>query len=147
MLLIAVAAAGCGSSDSSTGSGNTSSGGTNADSGAVTAQQYGGSYANGTATGDTQAGADFARWVLDQDPNRQYITDAVVRNESSLGVKVQPNITKGDLQKLLTSLAQGMARTFPNRSLQVTAFYQSGDKLAQANYDKSTNQVSVQFAQ
>src|SRR3954464_5650543 len=76
MLLIVIATAGCDSSASSTGtgSGNTTTG-TSADSGAVAAQQYGGSYANGTATGDTQAGANFARWVLDQDPNRQYITD------------------------------------------------------------------------
>ena len=41
-------------------------------------QQYGGSYARGTATGDTQAGAAFARWVLDQDPQAEYMTDAIV---------------------------------------------------------------------
>src|SRR5262245_22406616 len=57
-------------------------------------QQYGGPYVGGTATGDTEAGAAFARWVLEQDPDRSYITDAVVRNEQTVGVKVQPNIAK-----------------------------------------------------
>lgn len=110
-------------------------------------QQYGGGYSGGTATGDTEEGAAFARWVLDQDPTRQYITDAVVREEQTLGVKVQPNITKADVQRLLVALTQGMARTFPDKSLKVIAFYQSGDKLAEANYDVGTNQVDVQFAQ
>ncbi len=113
----------------------------------VAPQQYGGGYSGGNASADTQAGAAFARWVLDQDPQRQFITDAIVRNESSLGVKVQPNVTKADLQRLLVALTQGMARTFPGKPLTVIAFYQSGDKLAQANFDPGTNQVSVQFAQ
>ncbi len=107
--------------------------------------QYGGSYQGGTATGDTEAGAAFARWVLDQDPQHRYITDAVVRNEQTLGVKVNPNITKGDVQQLLEALARGMARTFPNRQLTINAFYQSGDKLAEAVYDPRTNTVNVQF--
>lgn len=111
------------------------------------AQTYGGSYAGGTATGDTDAGAAFARWVLDQDPGRQYMTDAVVRNEQVLGVKVQPTVTKADLNKLLVALTQGMARTFPGRPLTVNAFYQSGDKLAQADYDPGNGQVNVQFLQ
>lgn len=110
-------------------------------------QTYGGSYAGGTATGDTDAGATFARWVLDQDPGRQYMTDAVVRNEQVLGVKVQPTITKADLNKLLVALTQGMARTFPGKPLTVNAFYQSGDKLAQADYNPGSGQVNVQFTQ
>jgi len=112
-----------------------------------TSQQpaYGGAYSGGNATGDTQAGANFARWVLDQDPNRQYLTDAVVRNEQTLGVKVQPTITKAQLQTLLMALAQGMARTFPGKDLKVVAFYQSGDKLAEADYSYQTGQTNVQF--
>jgi hypothetical protein len=108
--------------------------------------QYGGAYVGGTATGDTEAGAAFARWVLEQDPQRQYITDAVVRDEQALGVKVQPNITRGELQNLLTALTEGMARTFPGRPLQVTAFYQSGDRLAEAEYDPRSGRVDVRFA-
>jgi hypothetical protein len=106
-------------------------------------QTYGGRYAGGTATGDTDDGAAFARWVMDQDPQHRYLTGAVVRGNQTLGVKVQPTITKGDLQELLVSLAQGMARTFPGQPIHVIAFYQSGDKLAEANFDPRTGRVSV----
>jgi hypothetical protein len=109
-------------------------------------QPYGGQYLGGTATGDTEAGAAFARWVLEQDPRREYLTDAVVREERSLGVKVQPTVTKADAQDLLVALAQGMARTFPGRPIEVIAFYQSGDKLAEAQYDPRGGQVAVEFA-
>lgn len=108
---------------------------------------YGGQYQGGTATGDTEAGAAFARWVLEQDPQHQYITDAVVRNEQTLGVKVNPTVTKADVQRLLQALAEGMARTFPNRTLTINAFYQSGDKLAAASFDPRTQQVAIQWAQ
>jgi hypothetical protein len=108
---------------------------------------FGGSYNSGTATGDTQAGADFARWVLDQDPQRQYMTDAVVRNEQVLGIKVNPQTTKADVQRLMEALAIGMAKTFPGKPLTINAFYQSGDKLAEARYDPDSNRVAVQFAQ
>jgi hypothetical protein len=106
-------------------------------------QTYGGRYAGATATGDTEAGAAFARWVMDQDPQHRYLTGAVVRGEQTLGVKVQPNLTKGDLRELMVSLTQGMARTFPGRALNVIAFYQSGDKLAEANLDPRTGQISL----
>jgi hypothetical protein len=108
-------------------------------------QQYGGPYVGGTATGDTEAGAAFARWVLEQDPERRYITDAVVRNEQTVGVKVQPNIAKGDVQRLLVSLTEGMARTFPDRPVKAIAFYQSGDKLAEASYEPTSNRVDFRF--
>jgi hypothetical protein len=106
-------------------------------------QTYGGRYAGATATGDTEAGAAFARWVMDQDPQHRYLTGAVVRGEQTLGVKVQANLTKGDLRDLLVSLTQGMARTFPGRAVNVIAFYQSGDKLAEANLDPRTGQISL----
>ena len=105
-------------------------------------QTYGGRYAGGTATGDTEAGAAFARWVLEQDPQHRYLTGAVVRGEQTLGVKVQPTVTKGELRDLMVSLTQGMARTFPGRPVKVIAFYQSGDKLAEANLDPRTGQLS-----
>ena len=76
-----------------------------------------------------------------------FCTPALTRLFGPLGVKVQPTITKADTQKLLVSLVQGMARTFPGRPLTVIAFYQSGAKLAQANYNPNTNQIGVQFAQ
>ena len=106
-------------------------------------QTYGGRYAGGTATGDTDAGAAFARWVVDQDPQHRYLTGAVVRGEQTLGVKVQPNVTKGELRDLLVALTQGMVRTFPDQPIKVIAFYQSGDKLAEANYDPRTGQISL----
>jgi len=106
-------------------------------------QTYGGHYVGGTATGDTNEGAAFARWVVDQDPGHRYYTGAVVRGDQMLGVKVQPSMTKGDLRDLLVSLTQGMVRTFPGRPVRVIAFYQSGDKLAEANYDPRTGQISL----
>jgi len=106
-------------------------------------QTYGGHCGCGTATRGTNEGAAFARWVVDQDPGHRYYTGAVVRGDQTLGVKVRPNITKGDLRDLLVSLTEGMARTFPGRPIKVTAFYQSGDKLAEANYDPRTGQISL----
>lgn len=139
LLLILFSLVGC----STTGTSGTTSTGSNP----LAPGQYGGSYAGGTATGDTQEGAQFAQWVLQQDPQHQYITDAVVRNDQVLGIKVNPTITKADVQKLLVSLTQGMARTFPGKTLQVNAFYQSGDKLAEATYNPNTGQINVQFVQ
>ena len=107
-------------------------------------QRYGGAYAGGMASGDTRDGAAFARWVLEQDPQRRYITDAVVRGEQVLGVKVQPTITKRELRALLAALAEGMALTFPGRPLVVNAFHQSGDKLAEAVYDPRTGRIDFQ---
>jgi len=112
-----------------------------------TAQQYGGAHVGGTATGDTQAGAAFARWVFEQDPQHQYITNAIVRGNNSLGVKVQPRTTKGNVEKLLVSLLAGMAKTFPGKPLTAVTFYQSGDKLAEAQFDPQSSRVNVQFAQ
>lgn len=141
LVLAMVPLVGCDTGSTSGGTGTTT--GTNP----VAPAQYGGSYSGGVATGDTAAGEAFAKWVLDQDPNRTMITDAVVREESNLGVKVQPNVTKADVQKLLVALTEGMARTFPGKPLQVSAFYQSGDKLADANFDGSSNQVQVNFVE
>ncbi len=107
--------------------------------------QYGGSHGGGRATGDTDAGAAFARWVLDQDPQHRYMTDAVVRGEQALGIKVQPQITRAELQQLLTSVTEGMARTFPGRDLVVTAFYQSGDRLAESRFNATSGRVDVRF--
>ena len=109
-------------------------------------QVYGGHYSGATATGDTPEGAAFAQWVVQQDPTQRYITGAVVRNDDSLGVKVQPNVTRGDLERLLGSLTEGMARTFPGRPVRTIAFYQSGDKLAEADFDPRTGRVNVGFA-
>ncbi len=108
-------------------------------------QRYGGSHVGGTATGDTDRGAAFARWVLEQDPERQYITDAVVRNDQVLGIKVERGISERQLQELITALGRGMARTFPGRPLVVNAFNQSGDRLAEGIVDPRTGRVDVQF--
>ena len=108
-------------------------------------QRHGGTYGGGVATGDTRDGAAFARWVLEQDPQRRYLTDAVVRGEQVLGIKVQPSVTKGQLRELLPALAEGMARTFPGRPLVVNAFDQSGEQVAEALYDPRTGRVDVQF--
>jgi hypothetical protein len=108
-------------------------------------QSYGGAYLGGTATGDTEAGAAFARWVLEQDPQRRYLTDAVVRGEDTLGVRVQSNLTAGELHKLLVALTDGMVRTFPGHFTRVIAF-QNGDKLAEAAYNPRSRQTEVVLA-
>lgn len=133
----------------SCGGGTTTSSrpGTSGSSDPMARQQYGGTYSNRHASGDTQAGNQFAQWVLDQDPQHKYMTDAVMRNDSVLGIKISRTATKGDIDKLMRALLESMARTFPNRQLTVNAFYESGDKLAEARYNPTTNQVSVQFAQ
>ncbi len=100
---------------------------------------------DGTAAGDTQASAAFARWVMDQDPQQKLITAAVVRNDNNLSVKVNPTATKNDVQNLMVSLAKGMAKTFPGKPVTVDGYYQSGDKLATATYDPLNSQVSVQW--
>lgn len=143
LLILVLALAACGGGTDQT----SSTGQTTAGQGPLAPAQYGGQYAGGTATGDTDKGAAFARWVLEQDPQRQYITDAVVRNEQTLGVKVNPTASKRDVQQLLEALTQGMARTFPGKPLTINAFYQSGDKLAEAYFDPRTNRIDVQFAQ
>ncbi|MFN8473363.1 MAG: hypothetical protein U0822_14330 [Anaerolineae bacterium] len=109
--------------------------------------QYGGPYQGGTATGDTQEGAKFAQWALDQDPEHRYITDAVVRNDQTLAVKVNPQVTRNDVQQLLVALTQGMARTFPGKPVTVDAFYQAGPKMAEAQLDPQTNRVNIQWAE
>jgi hypothetical protein len=108
-------------------------------------QRYGGAYLGGTATGDTEAGAAFARWVLEQDPQRQYLTEAVVRGEDTLGVRVQSNLTSGEVHKLLVALTDGMVRTFPGQFTRVIAF-QNSDKLGEAAYDPRSRQTEVVLA-
>jgi hypothetical protein len=70
-----------------------------------------------------------------------------MRDDSNLGVKVQPDATKGQVRDLLTALAQGMVQRFPDRDLKVIAFFQSGDKMAEANYSRQTQQVDIQFTE
>ena len=109
-------------------------------------QRYGGTHAGGTATGDTDRGAAFARWVLDQDPRREYLTDAVVRGDQVLGIKVRPGLTDRQLHELMEVLAEGMAETFPGRRpLAVQAFDQAGDRQAAGVYDPRSGQFDVQF--
>lgn len=147
LIVLMLAAVGCGDS-TTTGSGSTSgtTGGTTTQD-PLARGQYGGDYAGGVATGDTEAGAAYAKWVLDQDPNRDIITDAVMRDDSNLGVKVQPDASKGNVRDLLVALTQGMVQKFPNRDVKVTAFFQSGDKMAEAVYNRQTQQVDIQFTQ
>jgi len=96
--------------------------------------------------GNTQRGVEFARWVQATDPQRRYILDAFVRDDRVLGVKVNPNMTTGEVNQAMGSLLNGMQRTFPNRSLEVIAYYESGDELARTTYDARTGQVRTTWA-
>ena len=88
-------------------------------------------------------GVAFACWVLKHDPQQQYFADIPVGDEQALGVTVRPNVTKGDAQRLLVALTEGMARTFPDKPFTIVAFSPSGDKLAEANYDPRSNRINV----
>ena len=108
-------------------------------------QRHGGEYGGRHASGDTPAGADFARWVLDQDRRREYITDAVVRGDRALGVKVQPSMRRNELQRLVPALAERMSQQFPGRPLEVLAFDQSGNRLARGEYNPRTGRVDLRL--
>jgi hypothetical protein len=113
---------------------------------------YGGYYqpqAQGqqAARGNTPGGSAFASWVLSTDPNQQYILDAFVRDDRVLGVIVSPNMTRGQVQQAMGSLMQGMQRTFPNRSLEVIAYYLSGDELARMTFDAGSRQTDTVWRQ
>jgi hypothetical protein len=91
--------------------------------------------------GNTPEGAEFAEWVLSTDPQHQYVLDAFVRDERILGVMVNPRLTRGQVQHMLTSLLSGMQRAFPDRPLEVMAYYRSGDQLARLRWDPQTGQA------
>ena len=69
----------------------------------------------------------------------------MVRSEQTLGAKVQPTATKGELHQPPVALAKGMARTFPGKPLVVNAFYRSGHRLAEAVYNPRTVFADVRF--
>src|ERR671923_85393 len=90
--------------------------------------------------GNTSEGAEFAAWVVSTDPQRRYVLDAFVRDNRILGVIVNPHLTRGQVQQMLTSLLSAMQRAFPDRLLEVIAYYRSGDQLARLWWDPHTKQ-------
>ena len=93
--------------------------------------------------GNTPEGAIFADWVVATDPEHRYLLDAFVRDDRILGVIVHPQLTRGQVQRMLTSLLSAMQRTFPDRSLEVMAYYRSGDQLARLHWDPHTQQAKT----
>jgi hypothetical protein len=93
--------------------------------------------------GNTPEGDVFADWVVSTDPEHRYLLDAFVRDDRVLGVIVHPQLTRGQVQQLLTSLLSAMQRTFPGRPLEVLAYYRSGDQLARLQWDPHTRQAKV----
>ena len=91
--------------------------------------------------GNTPEGAIFADWVVATDPEHRYLLDAFVRDDRVLGVIVHPQLTRGQVQQMLTSLLSAMQRTFPDRPLEVLAYYRSGDQLARLPWDPHTRQA------
>lgn len=86
-------------------------------------------------------GAGFADWVISTDPERWYLFDAFVRDNRILGVIVNPHLTRGQVQHILTSLLSGMQHTFPGRPLEVLAYYRNGDQLARLTWNPQTRQA------
>jgi hypothetical protein len=93
--------------------------------------------------GNTPEGAIFADWVVATDPEHRLLLDAFVRDDRVLGVIVHPQRTRGQVQQLLTSLLRAMQRTFPDRPLEVIAYYRSGDQLARLPWDPHTRQAKT----
>jgi hypothetical protein len=93
--------------------------------------------------GNTPEGAVFADWVVATDPEHRYLLDAFVRDDRVLGVIVHPQLTRGQVQQMLTSLLSAMQRTFPARPLEVLAYYRSGDQLARLQWDPHTRQAKT----
>jgi hypothetical protein len=91
--------------------------------------------------GNTPEGAVLADWVVSTDPEHRHLLDAFVRDERVLGVIVHPQRTRGQVQQMLTSLLSAMQRTFPDRPLEVLAYYRSGDQLARLEWDPHTRQA------
>ena len=50
-----------------------------------------------------------------------------MRDDHVLGVIVHPQLTRGQVQQLLTSLLSSMQRTFLDCPLEVFAYYRSGN--------------------
>jgi hypothetical protein len=93
--------------------------------------------------GNTPEGAIFADWVVATDLEHRYLLDAFVRDDRVLGVIVHPQLTRGQVQQMLTSLLSAMRRTFPDRPLEVLAYYRSGDQLARLQWDPHTRQAKT----
>jgi hypothetical protein len=91
--------------------------------------------------GNTPEGAIFADWVVATDPEHRHLLDAFVRDDRVLGVIVHPQLMRGQVQQMLTSLLSAMQRTFPARPLEVLAYYRSGDQLARLQWDPHTRQA------
>jgi hypothetical protein len=91
--------------------------------------------------GNTPEGAIFADWVVSTDPEHRYLLDAFVRDDRVLGVIVHPQRTRGQVQQMLTSLLSAMQRAFPDRPLEVIAYYRSGDQLARLSWDPHARQA------
>ena len=85
----------------------------------------------------------FADWVVSTDPEHRSLLDALGRDDQVLGVIVHPQRTRGQVQQMLTSLLSAMQRTFPDRSLEVIAYYRSGDQLARLQWDPHTQQAKT----
>lgn len=124
--------------------------GTSAAPGELSRSGYGAPPAQAPAQGaraNTPEGARFAEWVVSTDPERRYVLDAFVRDDRVLGVKVNPTMTKGQVQQSLQSLLAGMQKAFPGRPLEVIAFYESGHDLARVSYDPQTGQTRTWWRQ
>jgi len=91
--------------------------------------------------GNTPEGAIFADWVVATDPEHRSLLDAFVRDDRVLGVIVHPQLTREQVQQMLTSLLSAMQRTFPDRPLEVLAYDRSGDQLARLQWDPHTRQA------
>jgi hypothetical protein len=91
--------------------------------------------------GNTPEGTIFADWVVATDPEHRYLLDAFVRDDRVLGVIVHPQLTREQVQQMLTSLLSAMQRTFPDRPLEVLAYDRSGAQLARLRWDPHTRQA------
>jgi hypothetical protein len=79
--------------------------------------------------------------VVSTDPEHRHLLDAFVRDARVLDVIVHPQLTRGQVQQMLTSLLRAMQRTFPDRPLEVLTYDRSGDPLARLQWNPHTQRA------
>jgi hypothetical protein len=95
--------------------------------------------------GNTADGVRFAQWVLSTDPERRYVLDAFVRDDRVLGVVLNHVMTRAQVDSALRTLLSGMQERFPDRALDVVAYYRSGDPLARLAWEPGAGDARLEW--
>jgi hypothetical protein len=94
--------------------------------------------------GNTAAGQDFGKWVVET--AKGLINDAYVRDNNKLGVVIAPQVKPEDVKPLAKSLLQGFHQNFPNQDLTVLMYAPDKKLILTGQYDVQSNQIQYQGA-